>query len=368
MNIIIFILVLGILIFVHELGHFLCAKLFKIRVDEFGFGYPPRMFKMFSWKGTRFTMNWIPFGGFVKIFGESDDGSELSDDDKKVSLVYKPRWQQALVMFGGILFNVIFAWILFTGIFMAGVQAPIESAPPSYQFESSDLTIVNILHDSPAEKAGLKQGDIVKEFYVVGDDTHSAHQNVQGKEELAEVINQTGAQGYDIGLVVMRDNQPTSITVDPQEGIITDTFAIGIALETIGELKLPFHRAAVYALRNTAHVTYSIITGFGQLFTGNVSLDDVSGPVGIVSQVGQASTIGLAYLIGFTALLSLNLAVLNLVPFPALDGGRLFILLIESIIRRRLPANAVNWVNAIGFFILIGLMILVTTKDVIKLF
>src|SRR5690606_19662618 len=114
MNIIIFILVLGILIFVHELGHFLFAKLFKVRVDEFGFGYPPRLAKLFTFKGTLVTLNWIPFGGFVKIFGESDEGNELSEEDKAVSLVYKPRWQQILVMFGGILFNIIFAWILFS--------------------------------------------------------------------------------------------------------------------------------------------------------------------------------------------------------------------------------------------------------------
>ena len=106
MNIIIFILILGILVFIHELGHFLFAKLFNIRVDEFGFGYPPKMFKLFRWRGTDFTMNWIPFGGFVKIFGEADDGTELSEEEKKTSLVHKPRWQQIIVMFGGILFNL----------------------------------------------------------------------------------------------------------------------------------------------------------------------------------------------------------------------------------------------------------------------
>ena len=116
--VILFILILGVLVFVHELGHFLFAKLFNIRVDEFGFGYPPKMFKLFSWKGTDFTMNWIPFGGFVKIFGESDDGRELTQQEKEVSLVHKPRWQQIIVMFGGILFNIIFAWILFSVIFI----------------------------------------------------------------------------------------------------------------------------------------------------------------------------------------------------------------------------------------------------------
>lgn len=367
MNIILFIFVLGILVFVHELGHFLFAKLFKIRVDEFGFGYPPKMFKIFTWRGTKFTMNWIPFGGFVKIFGETHSDEELTEEEKKVNLIYKPRWQQSLVMFGGILFNVIFAWFLFTIIFTSGVKSPIAQAPESYVFDSADMTITGVMVDSPANRFGLEQGDIIKEYYN-DNESFIPDLDIEAQEKLASFINNTGEQGDKIGFVVLRGDEIKNIIVEPERGVLGDNYAIGISLQTIGDLKLPFHQAIVYAGKNTIHVTVSILKGFISLFSGNISLDEVSGPVGIVGQVGEASKIGFAYLIGFTALLSLNLAVLNLIPFPALDGGRLFVLLIESILRRRLPTKAVGWVNAIGFFILIGFMLFITAKDIIKLF
>jgi regulator of sigma E protease len=365
MNVILFILILGILVFVHELGHFLFAKLFNIRVDEFGFGYPPKMFKMFSWRGTDFTMNWIPFGGFVKIFGEADDGSELSDEDKKVSLVHKPRWQQLLVMFGGILFNVIFAWMLFSGLYLSGITAPISSAPSGYEFTDSRLVVSSVMNDSPAQKAGLIVGDEVKEFYNLEETIAVTDQDIT---DVSIFINESSTlTNREVGFVVLRDEKLEIITILPAEGIIEGKYGIGVNLDRVGELQLPLHQALLYGAKNTWNFTTAIVGGFGQLITGKISADSVSGPVGIVKQVGEASSIGWSYLIGFMALLSLNLAVLNLVPFPALDGGRIFIILIESIIRRRLPSNIVNWVNVVGFFLLIGLMLLVTVKDVINL-
>lgn len=364
MNIIIFILILGILVFVHELGHFLFAKLFNIRVDEFGFGYPPKMFKMFSWRGTDFTMNWIPFGGFVKIFGENDDGSELSDEEKAVSLVHKPRWQQTLVMFGGILFNLIFAWILFSGIFMAGIMAPVSSAPDNYKFENIDLTLTSIMQKSPAENAGLQVGDIVKEYYT---DESTVIVQDQSIEDIARFIQENG-ENSDVGFVVLRDKKLENIITKPKLGIVGDSYSIGVGMDRVGKMKLPFFQSLWYGAKNTVSMTVEIFRGFGQLISGKVSIDAVSGPVGIAGQVGSAAKIGLTYLIGFAAMLSINLAVLNIIPFPALDGGRIFILLIESVIGKRLNPNIVNWINVVGFFLLIGLMLFVTVKDIIKLF
>ncbi len=364
MNVIIFILILGILIFVHELGHFLFAKLFNIRVDEFGFGYPPRMFKMFRWRGTDFTMNWIPFGGFVKIFGEADDGRELSDEDKKTSLVHKPRWQQILVMFGGILFNIIFAWIIFSGIFMSGIQAPVSSAPDSYEFNESNLTLTSILANSPADEAGLESGDIIKEYYAGENVVTVVDENTP---DVAEFISTYGETSQ-VGFVVLRDGKLKNIITEPELGIVGNNYSIGIGLERIGELKLPIHQALWFGAKNTLGMTRDIVIGFGQLISGKISFDAVSGPVGIADQVGSAAKIGMSYLIGFAAMLSLNLAVLNFIPFPALDGGRILVLLIESIIGKRLNPNIINWMNVIGFFLLIALMLFVTVKDIIKLF
>jgi len=366
MNILIFILVLGVLVFVHELGHFLFAKLFNIRVDEFGFGYPPKMFKMFSWKGTNFTMNWIPFGGFVKIFGESDDGNELTDQEKKVSLVHKPRWQQFLVMFGGILFNIIFAWILFSGIYMSGVTAPIESAPENYSFEESRLIIGGVMAGAPADEAGLIAGDeIVELFSPDGLQITIIDETIV---EVSEFVNNQGQQDQSVGFVVLRDETLKTIEITPQQGVVEGKYGVGINVDRVGELRLPVGQALIYGAKNTWEFTKLITAGFGQLVTGQVSADNVSGPVGIVKQIGEASAVGFSYLLGFTALLSINLAVLNLIPFPALDGGRILIIFIESIIGKRLKPNIVNWVNVIGFFVLIGLMLLVTANDIIKLF
>jgi len=365
MNIIIFILILGVLVFVHELGHFLFAKLFKIRVDEFGFGYPPKIFKIFSWKGTDFTINWIPFGGFVKIFGESDDGKTLTEEEKKVSLVHKPRWQQLLVMFGGILFNIIFAWILLSGLYISGVTAPIDNAPKGYSFQESQLLVTGILPDSPAEESGLLPGDELVEYYNQDTQTVVTTETIV---EISDFINQTGVKDDTVGFVVLRDSALEVISMKPTEGLVEDRYGVGINLDRVGEVKLPLHRALVYGARNTIAFIAAIFDGLWQLVTGSLSLDNVSGPVGIVKQVGEASKIGLSYLVGFTALLSLNLAVLNIIPFPALDGGRMFIILIESVIRKRLQPNIVNIINVIGFFVLIGLMILVTVKDIINLF
>ena len=328
MNVIIFIIVLGVLVFVHELGHFLFAKMFNIRVDEFGFGYPPKMFKMFRWKGTDFTMNWIPFGGFVKIFGESDTGEELTPEEKAVSLVHKPRWQQILVMLGGILFNVIFAWILLSGIYMSGVIAPVDEAPSAYKPNETELMVSSVLPGSPASEAGLVSGDELKEYFS-GEDRVIVED--QGIEEVSTFINEHALDGEEIGFVVLRDEKLEVVTATAKEGVVEGKYGVGITLDRVGLVKLPVHEALLYGARNTYGFTKAIVQGFGQLISGQVSVDNVSGPVGIAKQVGEARNVGFDYLIGFTALLSLNLAVLNLIPFPALDGGRILILLIESV-------------------------------------
>lgn len=365
MNIILFLIVLGVLIFIHELGHFLFAKLFKIRVDEFGFGFPPRAKKLFRWKGTDFTLNWIPFGGFVKIFGESHDGSELSNEEKKVSLIYKPRWQQFLVMFGGILFNLLFAWILFSGMYVSGVTAPTQSAPQGYSFDETKLLVSGVSENGPAHLAGLIPGDEIKEYFSGDIQIPVTTETVI---DVSNFINEQRAVDENIGFVVMRKDQLNVIEIEPEFDSNENLYKIGVSLDRVGIMQLPLHTALWYGAKNTWLFTEQIVLGFIQLITGKVSFDNVSGPVGIVKQVGDASSIGFAYLIGFTALLSINLAVLNFIPFPALDGGRILIIAIESLIQKRLKPLWVNWLNIGGFFALILLMIVITVKDVINLF
>ncbi len=365
MDTIVFIVVLSVLIFVHELGHFLFAKLFNIRVDEFGFGYPPKILKIFNWRGTDFTINWIPFGGFVKIFGESDDGSELTSAEKEVSLVHKPRWQQILVMLGGIIFNIIFAWVLFVGVYMSGVTASVQTAPDSYDFDETKLIVTNIIPDSPASTSDLMLGDEILEYL---NDEVQVTVTTQGIEDIAGFVQDTAELDQAIQFVVSREGVLDVVSLIPQEGLVDGRYGVGIGVDRVGEMSLPFGQALVYSAKNTWGFMKLMTIGFIDLISGQISFDNVSGPVGIAGQVGQARDIGISYLITFTALLSLNLAILNLVPFPALDGGRILILLIESVIRRRLKPSIINIINTVGFFALIALMVAVTVKDVINLF
>jgi regulator of sigma E protease len=186
--------------------------------------------------------------------------------------------------------------------------------------------------------------------------------------EVSEFVNNQGQQGQSVGFIVLRYGTLETIEIIPKEGVVEGKYGVGINVDRVGELRLPAGQALIYGARNTWEFTKLITAGFGQLVTGQISADNVSGPVGIVKQIGDASAVGFSYLLGFTALLSINLAVLNLIPFPALDGGRIFIIFIESIIGKRLKPTIVSWVNVIGFFILVGLMLLVTANDIIKLF
>lgn len=365
MQVIIFIILLGILIFVHELGHFLFAKMFGIRVDEFGFGYPPRAKKIGRWRGTDITLNWIPFGGFVKIFGEADTGEALSDAEKEVSLVHKPRWQQFLVMIGGVLFNVLLAMIVLAVMYMSGVASTEDMAPKDYHFDDLTLQITGVLPDTPAELAGFQAGDEIKEYYNSIESVTVTDQEVG---DFASFVNITGEAGDTIGVVVLRDEKLEVLSAEPELGLVSDAYALGVSLGMVGELKLPFFQAISYGVRNSLHGFAAIVRSFGQLIAGSVSIKQLSGPIGIIGQVGQASSFGFLYLLGFMAFLSLNLAVLNLIPFPALDGGRILVIIIEGIIQKRIAPRIVNGINSIGFILLILLMLLVTVKDVIQLF
>ena len=365
MNVIIFVIVLGILVFVHELGHFLFAKLFKIRVDEFGFGYPPLLKKIGHWRGTDITFNWIPFGGFVKIFGESDVGEVLSKEDQAVSMVYKPRWQQLLVLLGGILFNVVFAWILFASVYMSGVDTSVSRAPAGYDFEQSELLVSYVAPESPADNAGLLSGDIVKEYYSQEEVITVTQEST---DDFSMFVDATGQRDQTLGVVVDRGGQIKTFSVDPELGIVAGSYGIGVAIDRVGFLQLPFGQAMAHAFRTTAGNFAAVTRGFVSLISGQISVNNLSGPVGIASQVGQVAQSGFVYLMVFTAMLSLNLAVLNLVPFPALDGGRILVVLIESIIRRRLPPKTIGIINSAGFILLILLMLFVTVQDIIHLF
>jgi regulator of sigma E protease len=360
MSIIIFILILGILVFVHELGHFGVAKFFGIRVDEFGMGFPPRAIKLFSHKGTDYTLNWIPFGGFVKIYGE--DSLEKNDPDYHRSLVSKKWWQQILVLIAGVTMNILLAWILFSASFMMGAPTPASQVKNIERLENPQLTILGVMPNSPAQTAGLLAGDQV--IKVVTDSAILSNATQQG---FIDFIKST-ASDQSVTITINRAGQSQDISVTPELNQELSAPMIGVAIDTVGMYRFGFFGSLWEGLKASYHTTIGTVHAFWNLITGNVSLDALTGPVGLVGVVGDAQKIGFSYLIILTAVISINLAVINMVPFPALDGGRILFIIIEKIIRRPLPTKFVQWANGIGFMLLILLILVVTVKDVIKLF
>lgn len=373
---VIFLLVLAVLIFVHELGHFLFARWNGIRVDEFKIGFGPRIF---SWKRgeTNYGLNLIPFGGYVKIHGEDPDDESISGADKHRSFVNKKRWQQVMVLFAGVFFNFIFAWILYSIVFMFGVTAtPDGFERYSDNFKNQRIMISAVSPGSPADKAGLKMGDSIVALGAKSADNVSTSTNYTLLEKLSvedvqNYVNQSG--GAPVTLSYVRAAQsPGEITVVPAKGIVNDRYAIGIAMSDVVDVKFSFFSAiyegghyTLVMMRETALGLYDF---FGNLFKGDANFSDVSGPIGIAGIVGDAAGLGFKYLLMITALISINLGIINLIPFPALDGGRILFVIIEGVIRRRIAPPYFNITNTVGFFLLMALMIVVTYKDIAKMF
>lgn len=387
MAIIIFIVILAVLILVHELGHFFVAKLFGIRVDEFGIGYPPRALTLFKWRKTLFTLNWLPFGGFVKIFGENGDVSESerpepeSEPEQRAeeSFAKKARFVQALVLVAGVAFNIIFAWVLISAGFMVGLPTSTSAVMDGRKAENARLVITMVSPDSPAFIGGLKSGDVITriesssaKIESTGDFAEKAvsETTALSPEGVSDFIAKHGDER--INIFYSRGPMTGIAVLSPREGIIEGRKAIGISMDTIGTLSLPVHLAFVEGAKTTISLTKLVTVGLATFIydavRGVSDFSQVTGPVGIVGLVGDASRLGLIYLISFTAFISINLAVINLIPFPALDGGRLLFVIIESIKRSPISPRISNAMNAAGFMLLVGLMILVTVHDVIKLF
>lgn len=375
MTVILFIIILAVLIFIHELGHFSLAKKFGVRVDEFGLGFPPRLIGRRRGE-TLYSLNWLPFGGFVKIFGENPDEESVSGPDKTRSLIYQPRWVQALVLVAGVTFNLIFAWFLISVGFMSGLPSSVEAMKGASFATQPKLVITQVLADSPAATGGLKVGDeLVYLKGASGVSSPSANQLTPDlvKRFVAEHADEELTVGYRRG-ELFGDRVPPvrSLKLSPLPGIVKDQAAIGISMDRIAILQLPPHKAVWAGLKLTGQLTYFTAVGLldfiASAFKGESSLDNVTGPVGLASLVGDAASLGWIYLLNFTAFISINLAVINLFPFPALDGGRLLFLVIEKLKGSMIKPALANTVNLVGFGLLILLMLVVTYQDIVKLF
>ncbi|HEU0080930.1 MAG TPA: M50 family metallopeptidase [Candidatus Paceibacterota bacterium] len=366
MYILIFLVILAVLVLVHEFGHFYAAKKSGVRVDEFGLGFPPRLWGRRVGE-TVYTLNAIPFGGFVKIFGENpDDGLDepLPTAELERSFVRKPKIVQAIILLAGIAMNILFAWALFSIAFMSGMTTGVSDQNSRY-VRDAHVIVLDILPRSAAEKAGLMRGDQLIAYRAGGATT-----TIAAPSTVQAVTRNSG--GKPITFEVSRATETKYLAVSPVQSDQAGSYAIGISMDVVGKAQLPFF----LAIAEGGKLTYHLFTGiFSGLYTlvhdallGRADVSQLSGPVGIARLVGDASKLGFVYLLSFTAFISLNLAALNLIPFPALDGGRVLFVLIEAIIRRPISPRVANTANAIGFGLLILFMVFITYKDIVKLF
>ncbi len=363
MSIIIFVIILGLLIFVHELGHFLIAKWSKIRVDEFAVGFPPKIFS-FVRGGTKYALNLIPFGGYVKIFGENPDEESL-DPEAKNSFVNKNRWIQAAVLIAGVTFNIIFAWLLISSSYLISFPAIVTEENIS-KVENVSVFISHVEPESPAFSAGVQVGDKIK---VLKSENNIISENLEVEDVQKFILDNSEKE---IEFTFERGDEEQTVLVKPTDGLVEGKKTIGIVMTKLGDLKLGVFEAFWQGANTTIILTKEIAVGlFAFIYnavTGQADFNQVAGPVGIVGQVGDAAKFGFSYLLTFTAFISINLAVINLIPFPALDGGRLLFVVIEGITRRPIKTKIANTLNFIGFALLMLLMVSVTVSDIVKLF
>lgn len=366
MTILIFIVLLGLLVFVHELGHFLTAIRNGIRVDEFGFGFPPRLFgivkdedgkykivwgskEMPSGK-TVYSINWIPLGGFVKIAGE--DGHDVSDPN---SFASKSAWVRIKVLGAGVFMNFLFAWFLIAIVLMLGMPQPIEPSERG-KYENAKIQVLSIGKGTPAETMGLTPGDSL--VAING-------KKVTSLEQVSQAISSN--KGKTITVDVDRFGKALSLSGTPRTEYPANEGALGISFSETAVVSYPWYEAIYRGAITTYNITMAIFEAFGKmiasLFGAEKTPLDVTGPVGIVYLTKQMSDLGLAYLLQFAALLSINLGIINILPIPALDGGRILFILIEKLKGSPVSRRIEGMIHQVGFILLLLLMLLVTIRD-----
>lgn len=344
------VIVLGALIFVHELGHFLFAKLFGVGVEKFSLGFGAKLVG-FKKGETEYLISAFPLGGYVKMVGEGGD-TELSEEDQSRSFAAKPPLQRIAIVAAGPVFNLLFAWVLFMLVYMIGVPAVtsrVGDVPP----------------DKPAAKAGIKTGDLV---------TSVSGKKVSRWDELAKEI--AGSGGKILDIQVERGGEILTFKIIPETRKSKNLFGESVTSPAIGVVsageEVIDRFGPVDALVRGTQQTWNMIRltfmSLVKLFERAVPLDTVGGPIMIAKMAGQQATAGVVQFIAFMALLSINLGVLNLLPVPILDGGHLFFFAWELIFRKPVSQKAREMAQQVGLFLLLSLMVLAFYNDIMRYF
>ncbi|MBT4277202.1 RIP metalloprotease RseP [Candidatus Falkowbacteria bacterium] len=371
-TVIVFILILSVLVFVHEMGHFVVARRAGVKVFEFGLGFPPRAFSFYKdkegkWRkflkgqdiaevpGTLYSLNWIPLGGFVKIKGEN--GEEAEDKD---SFGNKKIWKRISILSAGVIMNVILTAVLLSIGFMIGLPQIIDKEnTKTLTVESAQIQIYSVEKDTPAHDAKIQAGDVIVSIQ---------EQEFVDIEKLSDFINEK--EGEEITLKIKRGDEEIEKKITPQKSEEIDRAVIGVGLMKTGLVSYPWYQAIYKGVSTTIELTGFIVSAFyniiKDLIIGVEVETDIAGPIGIAVLTGQVVKLGFIYVLQFTALLSLNLAIINFLPIPALDGGRVIFLIFEKLRGKPISARIENIIHNTGFALLMFLVLVVTFYDLSK--
>jgi len=339
---------LSIIILLHEIGHFLLARRFGVKVEEFGIGFPPRIFS-FKKNEVIYSINAIPFGGFVKIVEHNGSDSFSS----------KSLGKRTLILLAGVVNNILIAFLLFTILFSVGM--PTFALPKNYkQNIPSTVIIREIEKDSPAFLAGLESGDV-----ILGIERLDHFYEMTSIEDVQDKTKEF--QGKEIQLIIQRQGESTEISIIPRKSPPEGKGYLGVVLTDDGVLKYSLFEAPWQSIRFMGVLTQETFTGLGRVFVNlfkHGNIEELTGPVGIMAITTRGFQWGWDYGLYILGLISYAFAIFNLFPIPAVDGGRILFLMIERIRRRPISQHTEILVNNICFSLLVILLFVVTIKDI----
>ncbi|MGD0884299.1 MAG: RIP metalloprotease RseP [Thermodesulfovibrionales bacterium] len=342
-------ILLGVLIFVHEFGHFLCAKLMNVKVLKFSLGFGPKVIGR-QYGETEYLLSSVPLGGYVKMLGE-DQGDEISDADKARAFSSQPVWKRLLIVFFGPLFNVLFATVIFAVLFLTGVPSLLPE-------------VGEVIPDSPAAHSGLTKGDMIVEI----DGTPIKHW-----DEVTEIIHKSA--GKRLPITIRRGKEAIALEITPEKKATPNIFGENKAVGLIGikpsgntfiDREGP-SGALVQAFKKTADISVLTVVSILKLIERIIPAETIGGPILIFQLAGQQASQGLMNFFAFMAVISINLGIANLLPIPILDGGHVLFLGVEVIRRKPLGDKAIMVAQRIGLAIIITIMVFAFYNDIMRL-
>lgn len=358
-NLFSFTVIISAIVFIHEFGHFIVARFCGVKVEEFAIGFGKKLFSFRDKKNTEWKFCLLPFGGYVKMFGDRNAASipdeeviaKMNNEEKKQSFITKNIWQKIAIVAAGPIFNFLLAIIIFTLLFFINGQNKV-------------LPIIdNLLENSAAVEAGIKKNDEIL----------AINQNeISDFNQIAQIISESPNQ--ELIFTIKRQNEILELKIIPKTQLRKDFFGNEVAMPTIGisasqvvSKKLNLTQSFILANNETWQISIKIFKTLGELITGQRSIKELGGPIKIAKYSGQSFQMGILVVLWFSAMISINLGVMNLLPIPVLDGGHLLFYLIEAIFGKALPKKTQEIAFNIGFSLIISLMIFTTINDIAQI-